>query len=33
MVFGMPAELIALGGASLVLPANRIAQQLRGWIA
>ena len=33
VVFGMPAELIALGGASLVLPANRIAQQLRGWIA
>ncbi|MCU0951790.1 MAG: chemotaxis-specific protein-glutamate methyltransferase CheB [Burkholderiaceae bacterium] len=33
VVFGMPAELIALGGASLVLPASRIAQQLRGWIA
>lgn len=31
IVFGMPAELIALGGASVVLPANKIAHQLLAW--
>ena len=31
VVFGMPAELIERGGASLVLPQNRIAAQLNLW--
>jgi two-component system chemotaxis response regulator CheB len=31
VVFGMPAELIERGGASLVLPADRIAAQLNVW--
>jgi len=31
VVFGMPKELIARGGASLVLPAQRISGQLIGW--
>jgi two-component system chemotaxis response regulator CheB len=31
VVFGMPAELIERGGASLVLPANKIAAQLNAW--
>ena len=32
VVFGMPHELIELGGASLVLPCNNIAAQLRQWL-
>ena len=31
VVFGMPAELIERGGASLVLPADKIAMQLTAW--
>jgi two-component system, chemotaxis family, protein-glutamate methylesterase/glutaminase len=31
VVFGMPAELINRGGASLVLPAEKIALQLTAW--
>lgn len=33
VVFGMPADLIARGGASLVLPSTGIARQLIHWIA
>ncbi|MCV2348328.1 chemotaxis-specific protein-glutamate methyltransferase CheB [Paucibacter sp. Y2R2-4] len=33
VVFGMPAELIERGGASLVLPLGRVGSQLRAWIA
>jgi two-component system chemotaxis response regulator CheB len=32
VVFGMPAELIARGGANLVMPAERIADQIRIWV-
>ncbi|MBV5310919.1 chemotaxis-specific protein-glutamate methyltransferase CheB [Chromatium okenii] len=32
IVFGMPAELIARNGATLTLPADRIALQLQNWI-
>jgi two-component system chemotaxis response regulator CheB len=32
VIFGMPKELIDRGGATRVLPAHRIADQLRGWI-
>ena len=32
VVFGMPAELIRLGGASKVLPSDKIAEQLSSWI-
>jgi two-component system chemotaxis response regulator CheB len=32
VVFGMPQELIALGGASIVLPCHRIAAQLKIWL-
>ena len=32
VVFGMPAELIARGGATLVLPSTRIAAQLSTWV-
>ena len=32
IVFGMPGELIRLGGASKVLPCDRIANQLSSWI-
>lgn len=32
VVFGMPAELIALGGATVVLPAQKVAQQIRAWV-
>jgi two-component system chemotaxis response regulator CheB len=32
VVFGMPQELIQLGGASLVLPCHDIARQLIHWI-
>ena len=31
VVFGMPAELIARGGASLVLPLDKVASQLKVW--
>jgi two-component system chemotaxis response regulator CheB len=33
VVFGMPAELIERGGASLVLPAEKIAAQINAWAA
>jgi two-component system chemotaxis response regulator CheB len=33
VVFGMPAELINHGGASMVLPADKIARQLIAWAA
>lgn len=32
VVFGMPGELVRLGGADAVLPAERIAEQLARWI-
>jgi len=32
VVFGMPAELIEMGGASVVLPCNDVARQLCRWI-
>ena len=32
VVFGMPQELIQRGGASLVLPAHSVAQQLCSWM-
>jgi two-component system chemotaxis response regulator CheB len=32
VVFGMPAELIERGGASVVLPAHRVARQLCSWL-
>jgi two-component system chemotaxis response regulator CheB len=32
IVFGMPAELIERGGASLVLPADKIAGQINLWV-
>ncbi|MFT5534390.1 MAG: two-component system chemotaxis response regulator CheB [Burkholderiaceae bacterium] len=32
VVFGMPAELIKLGGASVTLPADKIARQLNAWL-
>jgi two-component system chemotaxis response regulator CheB len=32
VVFGMPLELIELGGASLVLPCGEVARQLCQWI-
>jgi two-component system chemotaxis response regulator CheB len=31
VVFGMPAELISRGGASVVLPADKVARQLNSW--
>jgi two-component system chemotaxis response regulator CheB len=31
VVFGMPAELIKLGGAELVLPSDAVARQLVAW--
>lgn len=33
VVFGMPAELIRLGGATLTLPARAIPAQLVGWLS
>jgi two-component system chemotaxis response regulator CheB len=33
VVFGMPAELISRGGASLVLTADKVARQLITWVA
>ena len=32
VVFGMPGELVRLGGADLVLPIHRIAAQLISWV-
>jgi two-component system chemotaxis response regulator CheB len=32
VVFGMPGELIARGGASTVLPAPKIASQVMRWV-
>jgi two-component system chemotaxis response regulator CheB len=32
VVFGMPQELIELGGASMVLPCTGVAAQLRAWM-
>ena len=32
VVFGMPHELIELRGATVVLPCNNIAAQLRNWL-
>jgi two-component system chemotaxis response regulator CheB len=32
IVYGMPAELVRLGGAQLVLPAPKIANQLISWV-
>lgn len=32
VVFGMPAELIKRGGASMVLPAGKVAAQLNAWL-
>ncbi|MBV5300472.1 MAG: chemotaxis-specific protein-glutamate methyltransferase CheB [Methylococcales bacterium] len=32
VVFGMPAELISKGGASVVLPADRITKQVLAWL-
>jgi two-component system chemotaxis response regulator CheB len=31
VVFGMPAELIERKGASLVLPLDKIALQIKAW--
>jgi two-component system chemotaxis response regulator CheB len=31
VIFGMPAELIRLGGAEMVLPADTVARQLQAW--
>jgi two-component system chemotaxis response regulator CheB len=32
VVFGMPAELIKKGGATVTLPADRIARQINAWV-
>jgi two-component system chemotaxis response regulator CheB len=32
IVNGMPAELIRLGGAQMVLPSQKIADQLTSWL-
>ena len=32
VVFGMPAELIKRGGASLVLPSDQVAAQILSWV-
>jgi two-component system chemotaxis response regulator CheB len=32
VVFGMPAELIKRGGASVVLPADKVANQINNWM-
>lgn len=32
IVFGMPAELIERGGANMVLPAEKIAAQVKHWV-
>jgi two-component system chemotaxis response regulator CheB len=31
VVYGMPAELVAKGGASLILAAEKVAAQLSTW--
>jgi two-component system chemotaxis response regulator CheB len=31
IVYGMPAELVRLGGADVVLPSTRVAEQLLAW--
>ena len=31
-MFGMPGELVKLGGADFVLPAKSIARQLISWL-
>jgi two-component system chemotaxis response regulator CheB len=31
VVFGMPAELIERGGATLVLPLDKVATQIKAW--
>jgi two-component system chemotaxis response regulator CheB len=33
VVWGMPGELTKRGGASVVLPAERIAPQLSAWLS
>lgn len=33
IVFGMPGELIRMGGATRVLPCDRVADQLTSWIS
>lgn len=33
IVFGMPAELIRLGGANVVLPSNAIAREIVAWLS
>jgi two-component system chemotaxis response regulator CheB len=33
VVWGMPGELVKRGGASVVLPVHRIADQLTRWAA
>lgn len=33
VVFGMPGELVARGGASMVLPLEKIATQVKAWAA
>jgi hypothetical protein len=32
VVFGMPGELVRRGGASAVLPSDRIADEILGWL-
>jgi two-component system chemotaxis response regulator CheB len=32
VVFGMPAELIKKGGATVTLHADKIARQINSWI-
>ena len=32
VVFGMPKELIARGGATIVLPASKVAGQILRWV-
>ena len=32
VVFGMPAELIKRGGASVILPADKVANQINNWM-
>jgi two-component system chemotaxis response regulator CheB len=32
VVFGMPAELIKKGGATVSLPAEKIARQINTWV-
>jgi two-component system chemotaxis response regulator CheB len=33
IIFGMPGELVRRGGASVVLPAGRVARQLATWLS